>query len=181
MPMDSSLAPFGQVSRKLCLFEPLQSRESLPGTAVPGRCPGTAPHSNGHNSYLTPPIEVISSILESPRHELRIAHGLSLMPPSLRGWEAFPTPAALTHTRIPGALSPTSPQVPGVTPGSPLCPWCFGHSLWRGARHSPPPNGVDALIDYTRSRHTNSQGAILYGVAVSQPLPPLDHLANFQF
>ena len=71
-----------------------------------------------------------------PRHELRIAHGLTLMPPSLRGWEAFPTPGALTHTRITWALSPTAPQVPGVTPGSPLCPWCFGHSLWRGARQA---------------------------------------------
>src|ERR1700737_944382 len=139
MPMDSSLAPFGQVLRKLCLFEPLQSRESLPGTAVPGRCPGTAPHSNGHNSYLTSPIEVILSILESPRHELRKAHGLTLMPPSLRGWEAFPTPGALTHTRITWALSPTAPQVRGVTPGSPLCPWCFGHSSWRGARQGVPP------------------------------------------
>src|SRR6202022_156725 len=169
MSMDSSLAPFRQVLRKLCLFEPLQSRESLLGTAVPGRCPGTAPHSNGHNSLLTPPLEVILSILELPRHELRTTHGLTHMPPSLRGWEAFPTPGALTHTRITWALSPTATQVPGVTPGSPLCPWCFGHSLWRGARHAPPPNGVDALIDYTRSRHTNSQVAILYGVALCLP------------
>jgi hypothetical protein len=67
------------------------------------------------------------SILEWARHELRIAHGLTLMTPSLRGWEAFPTPGALTHTRITWALSPPAPQVPGVTPGSPLCPWCFGH------------------------------------------------------
>jgi hypothetical protein len=70
---------------------------------------------------------VFLSILESSRHELRIAHGLSLMTPSLRGWEAFPTPGALTHTRITWAFSPPAPQVPGVTPGSPLCPWCFGH------------------------------------------------------
>jgi hypothetical protein len=74
------------------------------------------------------------SILESSRHELRIAHGLTLMTPSLRGWEAFPTPGALTHTRITWASSPPAPQVPGVTPGSPLCPWCFGHPFWRGAR-----------------------------------------------
>ena len=67
------------------------------------------------------------SILESSRHELRIAHGLTLMTPSPHGWEAFPTPGALTHTRITWALSPPAPQVPGVTPGSPLCPWCFGH------------------------------------------------------
>ena len=38
---------------------------------------------------------------------------------------------ALTHTRITWALSPTAPQVPGVTLG---CPQCFGHSSWRGAR-----------------------------------------------
>ena len=24
--------------------------------------------------------------------------------------------------------------IPGVTMGSPLCPWYFGHSSWRGAR-----------------------------------------------
>ena len=41
------------------------------------------------------------------------------MTPSLRGWEAFPTPGALTHTRITWALSPPVPQVPCVTPGSP--------------------------------------------------------------
>ena len=50
---------------------------------------------------------------------------------------AFPTPGAFTYTRITWALSPTVPQVPGVTPGSPLCPWYFGHSSKRGARHSP--------------------------------------------
>jgi hypothetical protein len=49
------------------------------------------------------------------------------MTPSLRGWEAFPTPGALTHSRITWAFPPPAPQVPGVTPGSPLCPWCFGH------------------------------------------------------
>jgi hypothetical protein len=36
-------------------------------------------------------------------------------------------PGVLTHTRITWAFSPPAPQVPGVTPGSPLCPWCFGH------------------------------------------------------
>ena len=77
----------------------------------------------------------ILSIPKFPRHELRIAHGLSLVHPRLRGWEAFPTPRALAHTRITWALSPLAPQVPGVTPGSLLCPWCFGHSSWRGARH----------------------------------------------
>jgi hypothetical protein len=45
-------------------------------------------------------------------------------------------PGALTHTRITWSLSPMAPQVLGVTPGSPLRPWCWGHSLWRGARHA---------------------------------------------
>ena len=136
--MDNSLAPFRQVLTKLFLFEPWQSQESLPGTVVPGRCPEIAPHSNCHNSQLTPRLEVILSILESSHHELRIAHGLILVHPSLRGWEAFPTPRALAHTRIIWAFSPTVPQVPGVTPGGPLCPWCFGHSSWRGARQLIP-------------------------------------------
>ena len=35
------------------------------------------------------------------------------MTPRLCGWEAFPTPEALTHTRITWALSPPAPQVPG--------------------------------------------------------------------
>ena len=74
------------------------------------------------------------SILESLRHKLPIAHGLTLMTPRLRGWEAFSTPGALTHTSITWALSPMAPQVPGVTPRSPLCPWCCGHSSWKGAR-----------------------------------------------
>jgi hypothetical protein len=76
------------------------------------------------------------SILESSCHELRITHGLTLMTPSPRGWEAFPTPRILTHTRITWAFSPPAPQVPGVTPGSPLCPWCFGLPFWRGARQN---------------------------------------------
>ena len=46
-------------------------------------------------------------------------------------------PGTLTHTRITWALSPMVPQVPGVTPGSPLCPWCCRHSSRRGARHTP--------------------------------------------
>jgi hypothetical protein len=52
------------------------------------------------------------SILESSRHELRIAHGLTRMTPSPCGWEAFPTLGAPTHTRITWAFSPSAPQVP---------------------------------------------------------------------
>ena len=101
------------------------------------------------------------SILESPRHELRIAYGLTLVHPSLRGWEAFPTPGALAHTRITWALSPTAPQVPGVTPGSPLCPWCFGHSSWRGARHHP----CDSVLP-----PTNSGPLLRFGAEKPQPI-----------
>jgi hypothetical protein len=45
-------------------------------------------------------------------------------------------PGALTHTRITWSFSPMALQVFGVTPGSLLCPWCGGHSLWRGVQHS---------------------------------------------
>ena len=58
--------------------------------AVPGCCLGIASHSNCHISQLTPPIDVILSILESTHPKLHIAHGLTNVPPSVRGWEAFP-------------------------------------------------------------------------------------------
>ena len=44
---------------------------------------------------------------------------------------------ALTHTRITWALSPMMPQVPGVTHGSRLCPWCCKISSSRGAQQLP--------------------------------------------
>jgi hypothetical protein len=92
------------------------------------------------------------SILEFSRYELRIAYGLSLMTISLRGWETFPTPGALTHTRIIWVFSPPAPQVPGVTPGSPLCPWCFKHPFWGGARHL---NSFQFFIRSQIDRHFN--------------------------
>ena len=72
----------------------------------------------------------------SPCHNLCIAHGLTLVTSNLNGWEAFPMPRALTHTKITWALSPTPAQVSGVTRRSPLYPWCFGHSSSRGARQT---------------------------------------------
>ena len=66
-----------------------------------------------------PPIEVLLSILVSARHKLHIVDGLTLVTPNLCGWEAFPTPGALTHIRITWALSPMAAQIPGITPGSP--------------------------------------------------------------
>ena len=98
--MDTSLAPFRQVLRSYACSNLRTPGSYSQATSVPRRCLGTAPHSNCHISYLTPPIEVFLSILEYARHELRIAHGLTLMTPSPRGWEVFPTPGALTHTRI---------------------------------------------------------------------------------
>ena len=98
--METSLAPFKQVLRKLCMFKPLQSRESLLNHNCPRRCPGTTPHSNCHISQLIPPIQMFLNILELAHHKLYIAHGLTLVTPSLRGWEAFLTSTALTNTRI---------------------------------------------------------------------------------
>ena len=51
-----------------------------------------------------------------------MAYGLTLVNPSLHGWETFPLPGALTYTRITWVLLPTAPQVLGVTPGSPFMP-----------------------------------------------------------
>jgi hypothetical protein len=62
---------------------------------------------------------------------------LPFMTPRFCGWEALPTPGALTHTRITWVFSPPVPQVLDVTLGFPLCPWCFRHPFWRGAQHSP--------------------------------------------
>jgi hypothetical protein len=101
-------------------------------------------------------------------HQFLGVHHVSchVYPNDIYGWKVLPTPGALIHIRITWALSPTAPQVTGVTLGSSLYPWCFGLSLWRGVRHSPPINIVDALINYTRSRHTNAQVAIIYGAAL---------------
>ena len=134
--MNTSLAPFGQVLRKFRMSKPPQSREPLPSHCSFRALSRDTPHTNCHIFKLTLLIEVFLSILESSCHELCIAYGLTFMTPSLRGWKAFPTSGAPTHTRITWAISPTAPQIPGVTPGSPLCLWCFEHSIWRGARQS---------------------------------------------
>ena len=83
--MDSSLALFRQVLRKLCLFKPWQSREPLPGHCCTKAMSRVNAHSNCHISQLTPPIEIFLSILESPPHKLRIAHGLILVTPNSVG------------------------------------------------------------------------------------------------
>ena len=131
MPMDSSLVPFGQVFTELC-----PSKESgLLGITswIVLSFTTTLPMLGAHNFLLTPPIEVFLSTLKSECHEPSNALGLILVIPGSCGWEAFPGPGALIHTRISWALSPMAPQVPGVTLGSPLCLWCCGHSSRRGA------------------------------------------------
>ena len=128
MTMHTSLAPFGQEMRKLCLFKLPQSREPLPSQCWSRALSwDNAPLKLSYLLAHTSVGGVFLSILESARHELFIADGLTLMTPSPCGWEAFPTPGALTHTRIIWALSPPAPQVSGVTLGSPLCPWCVKH------------------------------------------------------
>ena len=119
-------------------------------TSVQGVVPGQRPTQIATwFSSLTPMIEMFLSILESTCHKLLIAHGLSLVTPSLCQWEAFLTLKALTHTRITHALSPTSSQVPGVTPGSPLYPWCFKHSSWRGVQQCVIPFGNWPRLRYS--------------------------------
>ena len=76
-------------------------------------------------SQLTPLIEMFLSILESTCHRQRKVYGLTLVTPSLCGWQAFPTPGTLTRMRIIWALSSTVPQVSGVNPGSPFLPMMF--------------------------------------------------------
>ena len=111
-------------------------RSHTHATAITERCRVTTLHSKCHISYLTPILEVFLSILESSCHELHIAHGITFFTPSHCGWEVFPTIGALIHFGITWTLSLMTPQVLGFTLESPLCPWCFGHSLWRGVQHT---------------------------------------------
>ena len=94
---------------------------------------------------------MILNILEYKRNKLCIAYGLTLVPSTPCGCEAFSMPGALNRIKITWALSRTAPQVLGVIRRSRLCPWRFGQSSWRGAQYSPPVNEVNALINYTRS------------------------------
>ena len=66
------------------------------------------------------------SIIEFACHELRIAHGQTLVIPSLCEWKAFPMSGDLSHTMITWALSPTTSQVPGVIPESPCVHGVYG-------------------------------------------------------
>ena len=65
---------------------------------------------------------MLLNILEFTRHKLHLGYGFTFVTLSLHVLEVFPTLEALTHTRIAWTFPPTAPQVPGVTPRSPLCP-----------------------------------------------------------
>ena len=117
------------------------------------------PHSNCHISYLTLPIGKFLIILECGRHKLYIAHGITLVTSTLQGWEVFSMPGTLTYNRITLALSPMAAQVPDVTPGSPLGPWCCGHSSWRGAWQ----NRCFTLVNAHKTKDCTPDNTIPYG------------------
>ena len=156
--MDTSIAPFRQVVTKLYLFKPLQVWEPLPGDCcskalsrnnAPLKLPCFLVHTSNwgivkHSRILTP--------------WASIAHGLTLMTLSLREWEAFPTPRALTHTIIIWAFSPTAPQISGVTLEFFLCPWCFGHSWWRDAQHPNWRRWVHTYLQFQIVKQLSWQG-----------------------
>lgn len=89
-------------------------------TAVPGRCPWTTAHPNCHISKLILSLEVFLSLLESSCHELHIAHGLTLMSPSLRGWGRSQRPKPSPTLRSFGPPHPRHHKSRVSLPG-PLC------------------------------------------------------------
>ena len=108
------------------MFKSRQSR-----TLLLGHCPGIDPTQ----IVIFPSSHLQLSILESQCHKPLISHGLTLVTPNLHGLEAFWTPGASPTL---GSLGPSHQwwhKLLGVTLGSPLCPWCCGHSSWRGAWH----------------------------------------------
>ena len=123
MLTDTLHSPLRQVLRKLCMIKPPQSREPLQATAVPRCCSETRPHSNYHIFELTPLIKVFLSILKSSHHGLCIAHGLALMTPSLRGWEAFQCPEPSPTL---GSFGPSHQQHHKLRMSLPGPPWVHG-------------------------------------------------------
>ena len=90
MLMNSQLDPFGQVLRKLSLLKPWQSGEPLQGQC----CTRALFQDNTARkllySKLTPLIEVILSIIEFARLELRIVDGLNSCDSSSQWVEGVP-------------------------------------------------------------------------------------------
>jgi hypothetical protein len=135
MPIHTFLGPFGQVLRKLCLFEPSQSREPLPRHCCSRALSrDNAPLKLGYISLLTPPNEVFLSILEFSRHELCIAHGFTLTILSPLRWEAFPTVGGSPTL---GSLGPSyhrRNKSRVSLRGSSCAHGVFGHPLWTCAQ-----------------------------------------------
>ena len=111
--MNTLLAPLWQVLRKLCMFKFPQSQEPLPG-----HCCSRA---------LSPADNV----------PLKLSYLLAYTSPSLRGWEAFPTLGALTHTKITWVLLPMTPQVSGSRHG-PFCAHDVLATLFGEVRNTHP-------------------------------------------
>ena len=123
--MDTSLAPFGASIEEDMLVQTFGNPGShSKAIVVQGVAPDNATLKLSYLLAHTSNWGVIehSRILT---HELSIAYGHTLVTPSLRGWEAFPTPKALTHTRITRALSPIGATSPGCYFGVPLVPMVF--------------------------------------------------------
>ena len=76
------------------------------------------------------------SNLDSGHHKLLIIYGLIRLIPSFRGWEAFP-PSGLGTSSTLRLLGPSHQRHHKCCVSS-LCPWCCGHSSWRGVRHLRP-------------------------------------------
>jgi hypothetical protein len=87
MLTDSLVSPFGQLPRKICLFQGLGLLEGL----CVQRCPKVAPSSFLHNSQLPLPTEVSLSILEPSCGELSFAYYLNPVALSLYGQEVSST------------------------------------------------------------------------------------------
>ena len=79
-----------------------------------------------------------------------------------RGGEAFPT---LGHL----GLFTNSITSPALYFGIPVVPMMFWAFLMKMYATFAPINEVNALIDFTCSRHTNSQIVIIYGAALCLP------------
>ena len=135
MPMDSSLDPFKQLLRNLYLFKPPQSQVPFPWHWCPkvvslGNAPFKWPYLLAHTSSWC-----VLSIIEFRHHKLLIAHGLTRVTSSLRRRRS----QRLGPSTTLGSLGPSHQQCHKFQVsfrGSPLCPWCFGHSSQRGTRQS---------------------------------------------
>lgn len=93
-----------------------------PGTLFRANAvPSLLPPPGSDNFLLTPPIGVFLGFLESGRLKLLMAFDLPFVAPSFLGRGVFSTPRVFSTLGPLKSPSPKAPQVPRVTPGSPLC------------------------------------------------------------